>query len=65
MDHSTVGDMRSMALFSEFIEKVNLQRTEKDKGTVRKQYGWKEINNSLFKLSVDLFRYGTHVKVLC
>ena len=53
-----VSEMRTKVLSTAQISNINDETTETQKARRRKEYGLKECPNSLFLLSVDLYRYS-------
>ena len=53
-----VSEMRTKVISTAPISNINDETTETRKAQKRKEYGLKEHPNSLFRLSVDLYRYS-------
>ena len=53
-----VGQLRTKEQALQQMTEIASQQTEAARSAKRKEYGLKENPNPLFKLSVNLFRYG-------
>jgi hypothetical protein len=62
-DATVVGDLRSKQQTLEYISKIALEPTKKQKKELRTKYGLHEKDNPLFKLSLDLYK-SSPVEVL-
>jgi len=62
-DPSHVADNHTKALAVAQMDDIRKQPSEERKKRWRKKFGMKEGSNSLFSLSVDLFRFVSLVQV--